>query len=136
MSNFDMKVDILYHLCRRVQKETDMFLTYELMKLKSGICFTINVFSDDQSFKDCEIYTIVDGGYHQEEEFKSAKEHLEKILMEEDNVKKEEINEFMNMTLEQKKAKLIEIIREIPDDSPIHKELYEALKREMEEKND
>lgn len=51
-------------------------------------------------------------------------------------MKKEEINEFMNMTLEQKKAKLIEMIREIPDDSPIHKELYEALKREMEEEND
>ena len=48
----------------------------------------------------------------------------------------EEINEFKNMTLEEKKAKLIEMIREIPDDSPIHKELYETLKREMEEEND
>lgn len=47
---------------------------------------------------------------------------------------KETFNEFKNMTLEQKKTKLIEMIREIPDDSPIHKELYEALKREMEEK--
>ena len=82
MSNFDMKVDILYPLCRRVQKETDMFLTYELMKLKSGTCLTINVFSDGWSFKDCETYTIVDGGYHQEEEFKNAKEHLERILRE------------------------------------------------------
>lgn len=82
MSNFDMKVDILYPLCRRVQKETDMLLTYELMKLKSGTCLTINVFSDGQSFKDCETYTIVDGGYHQEEEFKNAKEHLERILRE------------------------------------------------------
>lgn len=46
---------------------------------------------------------------------------------------KEEINEFTNMTLEEKKAKLIEMIREIPEDSPIHKELYEILKK-MEEK--
>lgn len=46
----------------------------------------------------------------------------------------EETNEFMNMTLEEKKDKIIEMIREIPEDSPIHKELYEALKREMEEK--
>ena len=38
------------------------------------------------------------------------------------------------MTLEEKKAKIIEMIREIPEDSPIHKELYEALEREMEEK--
>ena len=37
-------------------------------------------------------------------------------------MKKEEINEFMNMTLQEKK------------DSPIHKELYETLKREMEGK--
>ena len=46
-------------------------------------------------------------------------------------MKKEEINEFMNMTLQEKKDK---IIREIPEDSPIHKELYETLKREMEGK--
>lgn len=49
-------------------------------------------------------------------------------------MKKEEINEFMNMTLQEKKDKIIEIIREIPEDSPIHKELYEALEREMEGK--
>lgn len=49
-------------------------------------------------------------------------------------MKKEETNEFMNMTLEEKKAEIIEMIREIPEDSPIHKKLYEALKREMEEK--
>lgn len=49
-------------------------------------------------------------------------------------MKKEEINEFMNMTLQEKKDKIIEIIREIPEHSPIHKELYETLKREMEEK--
>lgn len=49
-------------------------------------------------------------------------------------MKKEETNEFMNMTLQEKKDKIIEMIREIPEDSPIHKELYEALKREMEEK--
>ena len=46
----------------------------------------------------------------------------------------EETNEFMNMTLEEKKAEIIKMIRDIPDDSPIHKELYEVLKREMEEK--
>ena len=49
-------------------------------------------------------------------------------------MKKEETNEFMNMTLQEKKDKIIEIIREIPDDSSIHKELYEALEREMEGK--
>ena len=38
------------------------------------------------------------------------------------------------MTLQEKKDKIIEMIREIPEDSPIHKELYEALKREMEGK--
>ena len=32
------------------------------------------------------------------------------------------------MTLEEKKNKLIEMIREIPDESPIHKELYEIFK--------
>lgn len=46
----------------------------------------------------------------------------------------EETNELMNMTLEEKKAEIIKMVRDIPDDSPIHKELYETLKREMEEK--
>lgn len=49
-------------------------------------------------------------------------------------MKKEETNEFMNMTLQEKKDKIIEMIREIPEDSPIHKKLYEALEREMEGK--
>lgn len=49
-------------------------------------------------------------------------------------MKKEETNEFMNMTLEEKKAEIIKMIRDIPDDSPIYKKLYETLKREMEEK--
>lgn len=49
-------------------------------------------------------------------------------------MKKEDTNEFMNMTLEEKKAEIIKMVRNIPDDSPIHKKLYETLKREMEEK--
>lgn len=49
-------------------------------------------------------------------------------------MKKEETNEFMNMTLEEKKAEIIKMVRDIPDDSPIHKELYEALEREKEGK--
>lgn len=49
-------------------------------------------------------------------------------------MKKEETNEFMNMTLEEKKAEIIKMVRDIPDDSPIHKELYEVLEREMEGK--
>lgn len=49
-------------------------------------------------------------------------------------MKKEETNEFMNMTLEEKKAEIIKMVRDIPDDSLIHKKLYETLKREMEEK--
>nr|DAH16847.1 MAG TPA: histone chaperone [Caudoviricetes sp.] len=32
------------------------------------------------------------------------------------------------MTLEEKKNKIIEIIRKIPDESPIHKALYEFIK--------
>ena len=47
-------------------------------------------------------------------------------------MKKEEINEFMNMTLEEKKAEIVKMIREIPEDSPIHKQLYEVLEREKE----
>lgn len=41
---------------------------------------------------------------------------------------KKEFDEFENMTLEEKKNKIIEIIRKIPDESPIHKELYEFIK--------
>ena len=42
--------------------------------------------------------------------------------------KKKELDEFKNMTLEEKKNKIIEIIRKIPDESPIHKVLYEFVK--------
>lgn len=41
---------------------------------------------------------------------------------------KKEFDEFENMTLEEKKNKIIEIIRKIPDKSPIHKALYEFIK--------
>lgn len=41
---------------------------------------------------------------------------------------KKEFDEFENMTLEEKKNKIIEIIRKIPDESPIHKVLYEFIK--------
>nr|DAK89875.1 MAG TPA: Histone chaperone [Caudoviricetes sp.] len=41
---------------------------------------------------------------------------------------KKEFDEFENMTLEEKKNKIIEIIRKIPDESPIHKALYEFIK--------
>lgn len=41
---------------------------------------------------------------------------------------KKEFDEFENMTLEEKKNKIIEIIRKIPDESPIHKVLYEFVK--------
>lgn len=37
-------------------------------------------------------------------------------------------NEFKNMTLEEKRNEIIKMIREIPDESPIHKVLYEVLK--------
>lgn len=41
---------------------------------------------------------------------------------------KKELGEFENMTLEEKKKEIIEIIRKIPDESPIHKPLYEFIK--------
>lgn len=41
---------------------------------------------------------------------------------------KEVPEEFKNMTLEEKKKEIIEIIRKIPDESPIHKALYEFIK--------
>lgn len=41
---------------------------------------------------------------------------------------KKEFDEFENMTLEEKKNKIIEIIRKIPYESPIHKALYEFIK--------
>lgn len=41
---------------------------------------------------------------------------------------KKELDEFKNMTLEEKKNKIIEIIRKIPDESTIHKVLYEFVK--------
>ena len=41
---------------------------------------------------------------------------------------KKELDEFENTTLEEKKKEIIEIIHKIPDESPIHKVLYEFIK--------
>lgn len=72
--------------------------------------------------------------YHGRPSFQLNKPHMKAFHRKEADMKKEETNEFINMTLEEKKAEIIKMVRDIPDDSPIHKELYEALEREMEEK--
>lgn len=41
---------------------------------------------------------------------------------------KKELDEFKNMTLEETKKEIIEMIRELPEESPIHKALYEFIK--------
>lgn len=41
---------------------------------------------------------------------------------------KEVPEEFKNMTLEETKKEIIEMIRELPEESPIHKALYEGIK--------
>lgn len=41
---------------------------------------------------------------------------------------KKELDEFKNMTLEETKKEIIEMIRELPEESPIHKALYEGIK--------
>lgn len=41
---------------------------------------------------------------------------------------KEVPEEFKNMTLEETKKEIIEMIRELPEESPIHKALYEFIK--------
>ena len=82
MNKFDIKVDILYHLCRRVQKETDTILAYEVMKFKDGICVDITIANND-SFEKVKMYSVVEGRLDEEETFKDIKERLEKILMEE-----------------------------------------------------
>ena len=41
---------------------------------------------------------------------------------------KEVPEKFKNMTLEETKKEIIEIIRKIPDESPIHKVLYKFIK--------
>jgi hypothetical protein len=41
---------------------------------------------------------------------------------------KKEFDEFENMTLEEKKNKIIEMIRKFPNEAPIHKALYEFIK--------
>lgn len=52
------------------------------------------------------------------------------MMIEQEDIRltKKELDEFKNMTLEEKKNKIIEIIRKIPDESPIHKVLYEFVK--------
>lgn len=41
---------------------------------------------------------------------------------------KKELDEFENMTLEEKKNKIIEMIHKLPNEAPIHKVLYEFVK--------
>lgn len=54
--------------------------------------------------------------------------HIEKNSIGGYKMNKEVPEEFKNMTLEETKKEIIEMIRELPEESPIHKALYEGIK--------
>ena len=80
MNNFDMKVEILYQLCRKAHKiqSKEPVVYFSIAKYDVGQSLTISIHCDN----DIKMYSIVENGYEEEENFEEAKEHLEKILME------------------------------------------------------
>lgn len=84
MKNFDMRVETLYQLCRKVQRQGNASISFDLVNFETGGHLTVHVYNglfDKDS--DSKMYSISENGYQEEENFIKAKEHLERILREE-----------------------------------------------------
>lgn len=81
MKDFDNTVDELYQLCRRVQKETDTEVAFGIASYKIGNIINVSIYG--AKAKDgSDTYSIVDGGYEEEENAAKAREHLNRLLIE------------------------------------------------------
>lgn len=87
MKDFDNTVDELYQLCRRVQRETDVGVAFSITNCKSGTIAGISI--NKSGFT---VYSIVDGGYQEEENTVKAREHLNRLLIENPCPYCEEVN--------------------------------------------
>lgn len=80
INEFDKTVDDLYQLCRRVQKETGRTVAFHFANYKIGCSLHINIYKKE-SLREFDMYSIVEGGYQQEENVKKVTDHLNLILM-------------------------------------------------------
>lgn len=82
MIDFNTTVDELYKLCRRVQKETDNCVSFNIVNYKSGKMLSISIYDGTfESGKEAKIYSICENGYQEEENTQKAREHLNKLLL-------------------------------------------------------
>ena len=84
MSDFNAKIDVLYQLCRKAQRQGNASISFDLVNFETGGHLTVHVYNglfDKDS--DSKMYSISENGYQEEENFIKAKEHLERILREE-----------------------------------------------------
>lgn len=77
MTDFDTSVNELFQLCRKVQKETDATVVFNIGRYKSGSNISISIRE-----KNHKMYNIVEGGCQEEENAAKVKEHLNRLLVE------------------------------------------------------
>lgn len=94
MKDFDNTVDELYQLCRRAQKETNATVVFAIANYKSGTAMSVSIRDGKRTGKadDYRRYSIVDGGYQEEENTVKAREHLNRLLIEKPCPYCEEVN--------------------------------------------
>ena len=85
MSDFNAKIDVLYQLCRKVQEKSHMTVSFSIINYESGGFMNVSIY--DEFFDGNQagvMYNISENGYQEEENFIKAKEHIERILREEE----------------------------------------------------
>lgn len=84
MSDFNAKIDVLYELCRKVQNRKRMTVNFNITNYEHGRFMSVSIYDDffDGDQKGV-MYNVSENGYEEEENFIKAKEHLERILSEE-----------------------------------------------------
>lgn len=91
MKEFDNTVDELYQLCRRVQRETNAEVAFGVASYEIGNIINVNIYGV-KAKNDFNTYSIIEGGYEEEENVAKAREHLNRLLIEKPCPYCEEVN--------------------------------------------
>lgn len=81
INEFDKTVDELYQLCRRVQKETDVSVGFEVMNYKDGEMVVVGIYDGIFTEKaNLKMYYICEN-CDEEENIQETKNHLNQLLI-------------------------------------------------------
>ena len=81
MKDFDKTADELYQLCRRVQKETNVSVGFEVINYEDGRIASVRIYDGIFTAKaNMKMYYICENG-DEEENIQETKNHLNQLLI-------------------------------------------------------